>query len=221
MGGERMQTRSWLDRLNRAFGFHEDERMRQVHGNAVRAAYITMAMVTMPFGAYLQYGWEQRGALWASLTILVASLVVLAVRRVQVGGLAVADERVTRLQHSVFFWPTIALVLGMYGYVNYHALLLGDMRGMQLLPLYVIVGLAGVLFTHVAKLTLQGNVWYWLLNTVFAFGLIIWAVRDQLTRESAPNAPTLPVIIALLLMCGYALISLLGMWRGWQDRWDA
>ena len=51
-----MQKPAWLERMDRSFGFHEDDRVWQVQGSAVRAAYIAMAVVTMPFGAYLQYG---------------------------------------------------------------------------------------------------------------------------------------------------------------------
>lgn len=99
-----MRIPSWRNRVNETFGFHADERVQQVHGDAVRVAYIAMAVATVPLGAYLQFGRQQPGAFWTSLVVLVLSLVVLGVRRVQFNGLGTGDERMVRQRQNVFAW---------------------------------------------------------------------------------------------------------------------
>ncbi len=103
-----MCTPAWLDQMNLAFGFHEDEGARQVHGDAMRTASIAMAVATVPFGVFQEYALEQRGAVGHTRD-LIASLGVLGMCRVQLNGFGAADERLTRARQSVFAWPCITL----------------------------------------------------------------------------------------------------------------
>ncbi len=55
-----------------------------------------MAVATVPFGTFQKYVLQQRGAVWVALAVLEASLLGLAMRRVQLNGFSAADERVAR-----------------------------------------------------------------------------------------------------------------------------
>jgi hypothetical protein len=85
-----------------------------------------MAVATVPFGTFQKYVLQQRGAVWVALAVLAASLLGLAMRRVQLNGFSAAAERVTRSRNSLFLWPALTLPLGMVGYATYLPLTGGD-----------------------------------------------------------------------------------------------
>jgi uncharacterized membrane-anchored protein len=156
--------------------------------------------------------------------VLGASLVVLLVRRVQVGGLAPVDERVTCSRWSLFFWPVLTLVAGMSAYVMY----LGDTRGMMALTLYNMSGPFVVLLTHITKRTLQGHAWFWAIMAVFTLGQIALVIPTFIGYVFSNNRGPLPSITAVMplaigvfVMLAFGIICVLGAWRSWQDRRDA
>lgn len=109
----------------------------------------------------------------------------------------------------------MTLVAGMYGYSMYHTLLSGDMRAMQMLPLYILIGPFAVLTTRALNGAAQGNALYWLLNALFMFGLFGW------------NAWTVPLhtlnglaVVALWGLFFYGMICLVTAWRRWHQRRD-
>lgn len=221
-----MRKPSWLERADRAFGFHEDERVLQVHGSAVRAAYIVMAVATVPFGAFQEYVLQQRGALWVTLAILASSLAMLAVRRVQLNGFGAADERMIRAWQSVFFWPALMLPFGMFVYATYLLLAGGDGRSIMVLALYNMLTPLVIMITRVLNGTAQGNALYWLLCGVFTLGLFTWNIRTvgpaMLAAEQAgtsgPEALTMIVVLALSCTCVFGVICLIAAWRRWQEQ---
>lgn len=224
-----MRKLSWLERMDRSFGFHEDERVWQVHGNAVRAAYIAMAVATVPFGAFQEYVLQQRGAVAVSLLIFMASLLVLSVRRVQFGGRAPADERVIRSRQSMFLWPTLTLPLGMFVYATYLLLTGGDGRSIMMLALYNMLGPLVIVITRALNGTVQGNAQYWLLCGLFTLALLgwnMWTIRPSMLvveQAGAPGPEAITIIIVLASSCTFVfgVICLITAWRRWQDRWDA
>lgn len=220
-----MRKPAWLERADQAFGFHEDERVWQVQGSAVRAAYIAMAVATVPFGVFQEYVMQQRGAVWVALVILAASLAVLAVRRVQFGGLAPADERIVRARQSVFAWPALTLPFSMAVYATYLLLIGADGRSIMVLGLYNMIGPVVILITRALNGTAQGNAQYWLLCGLFMLGVLgwnMWTVGPSIfamEQAGAPGPEALTMVIVLASSCTFVfgVICLITAWRRWQD----
>jgi len=215
--------------MNQSFGFHEDERIRQVHGSAVRAAYITMAAATVPLGAFQEYVLQQHGAVWVTLAILTASLAVLGVRRVQLNGLGAADERMIRARQSVFLWTVLTLLVGMVVYVTYLLLTGGDGRSIMVLAMYNMLGPLVIVTTRALNGTAQGNALYWFLCGVFTLALLRWNVLTlgpfMLAAEhagaSGPDALTMIIVLASSCMLLFGIVCLLPAWRRWQEQRSA
>lgn len=218
-----MRAPFWLDRLNKAIGFDNDERVQFAQGTAVRNAYLVLALLTLPLGAYLEYAVLLRGALGSTSTILLASLLVLGARRMQLGGLAATDERVEHMRVRLYTWPVLALSCGTFVYVIYR----GAPQGMIAFPLYMLVGMSVAMGTRFLAATAQGTMWYWLACAAFNFGLFGWQVRDMLDRVrlhqtaglSWTGIPDIGLsIMALGGLCVFSLFCLVVAWRRWREQ---
>ncbi len=175
-----------------------------------------MVVATVPFGTFQKYVLQQRGAVWVALAVLAASLLGLAMRRVQLNGFSAAAERVTRSRNSLFLWPALTLPLGMVGYATYLPLTGGDGHSIMLLALYNMLGPLVVMLTRMLNGTAQDNALYWLLCGMCTLGVLAWNMRtigpSILAVEQAgvpgPEASTMVIVLASTCMLLFGVICL-------------
>src|SRR5437879_3554982 len=103
-----------LIRWNESWGFHIDERARLVHQIALRDGYLVQVAVLPAVAIYEWLVLGQTWPLWAALGTIAASVLLLLLRRLQLGGWrwGTLDERASYLMRQSFRWAYLVVVLG-------------------------------------------------------------------------------------------------------------
>lgn len=220
---------SWWQQLNRRFGFEEDERQQQIHGLAARNAYVVLVLGTVLVGLYQEVVLQQSHALWINLGILGTSLALLALQRVQLGGLAAADERMERIRRRLYLWPYMVLMFGILAHSIYQSDELTNARGIMPVNAAIFSGPLTIMFTHALYRTAQGRLWFWLLGALVSFGPLVFIailIGPSIVHEYQAGVPFLSIaeLMSLLFVLfpplGCGTVFVVAAWRSWQDLHD-
>ena len=81
-----MSYQIWWQKINNRLGFFQDERTKQVHLISIKYAYLALVATSFFVGTYLEFFTEREGVLATTMGLIWLSLLVLMMRRIQLGG---------------------------------------------------------------------------------------------------------------------------------------
>ena len=216
----------WLRKIDALFGFHNDEWAQHIHMIARRNAYIVTCVLALLIGAYQSAQTQRQEVQWITLALVCVSLLILFVRRVQLGKLTETDERIKMLMHKAILWAYLFLIFTLFIYASYGFWVLNDGFSMIFWSVCFLAGPTVILFTRTVRNTADGNMGYWLtitiptlIMTVFPLSLIVWDVVNSLLRGGPlPDIDSTLLILAFFApMIGINIVFVLGTWRSWQN----
>ncbi|NJO84349.1 MAG: hypothetical protein HC828_17265, partial [Blastochloris sp.] len=176
-----MHLRTWWAQCNQALGFERDERHQVIQSRAARNGYLTTLIASAVVASYQHLtGWPA-APLWPVGLSMLLSLIVVAVYRLALVGMAGDDERVLRLRPPLFFWSYLTLTIGLFSYSSVLFWSYGDTPAMMLWSLCYLLALPVLWATHLWHQTIPGRPWLWLLVAVVVWGSLTprWMVVHQ------------------------------------------
>lgn len=216
----------WFRKIDASFGFHNDEWGQYTHMIARRNAYIITCVLALLIGAYQSMQTQRQEVQWITLALISGSLLILFVRRIQLGKLTETDERIKTLMYKTILWAYLFLIFTLFIYASYGFWVLNDGFSLAFWSTCFWAGPIVVLFTRMVRNTAVGHMWYWLtitilmfIMTIVPFSLIVWELVNSLLRgEPLPDIDSALLILAFFApIIGINIVFVFGTWRSWQN----
>lgn len=219
-----MSYQMWWQKLNIRLGFFQDERTERVHLVSVGHAYLALLATAFFVGTYLEFFTSRSGVLAATVGLIWLSLLVLIVRRVQLGALGKRDEGIEAGLASAWRYGYLSLSLGIFLYASYRFWLLNDSLGLLAWNFCLISGLLVLVITQILKNSLLGHFWVWGTPSSLLGGIILWNLviiaphmYDLAESGGAIGLNSLWLLFLLIPVGGIFVTFVLGAWYSWHN----